>query len=420
MDDPGKARTRRRLRAVMVLCYLLFLALLVEGASFAAGRILQSKWSMYRDPVAPDQARLVSYAEYLERRHPRWGWPRLEEFGESYAPNGARWCLDSGVPEEAPWLVSLYGDSFTADAVGGDTDHWGCRMQRQLRARVENFGVGGYGTDQALLRYLDQTEDASRVVVLGHMSEDILRNLTRYRDFQNFTRSWAFKPRFVRGDGGDLEHVPLPRLTESEYRRFLALEAPQLFLEHELFHPNGPSGAVRLTFPYSIAFLRNLGYFELQSRLAGQPSYARFYEPGHPFGGLELTRAILLEFVKVARRRGQEPVLILFPDRMELEAHQETGRWYMQPLLESLQAAGIEPIQFGEVLTAHLDGRPAAEAFGRGSPGARTHYSLEVSHLVADTVLAHLSDRSLLVGASPHGGGSRSLAESTGRGVALE
>ena len=55
-------------------------------------------------------------------------------------------------------------------------------LARELGCRVNNFGVGGYGTDQAFLRYRQLAEDSPRFVVLGHYSEDIVRNVNQLRD----------------------------------------------------------------------------------------------------------------------------------------------------------------------------------------------------------------------------------------------
>src|SRR5688572_6250807 len=126
---------------------LLVLCALIEVGAYAAGRVLQAKWAMYRDPQ-PRRDDRCEYATYLEIRDATLGWPSPSEYGSSYAADGSRWCLGSGVPDDARWTMSLYGDSFTADWVGGNTDSWGCRLQRLTGTRVENWGVGGYGTDQ--------------------------------------------------------------------------------------------------------------------------------------------------------------------------------------------------------------------------------------------------------------------------------
>jgi len=65
----------------------------------------------------------------------------------------------------------LYGDSFT-EGSGVDPEHaWSNVLSQLLHCRVANFGVSGYGTDQAYMRFLNNQRDPARVVVLGFLSE---------------------------------------------------------------------------------------------------------------------------------------------------------------------------------------------------------------------------------------------------------
>ncbi len=380
-----RAPRSRRAKRLFVVGYLLFLLVLAELFAWPAGKLLQSKWVMYADPKPGPRS--ISMAEYMDVRDPVLGWPRQKEFGENYAEDGARWCKGVDLPADAEWLVSLYGDSFTADWIGGDTDHWGCRMQRRLGATVKNYGVGGYGTDQSFLRYLNNESDQARIVILGHMSSDIIRNLTRYRDFRTRSRDWAFKPRFVVDDEGRLELVPIPTLDQDEYRRFLAVDSPQLILPHENFAPGGRAGAVRHRFPHVVSLLRNFGHWELRAQLAGLPGFAPFYDNDHPLQGVRLTAEIMLSFDREAKRRGQQPMLVVFPGSADLSHYRETGNWLYQSLIEALEGAGVSPYNFGETLLEHLGTQPVESAFHAH------HYTQEVSHLVADSVITELAKR---------------------------
>jgi hypothetical protein len=368
-----------------VATYFVILLLVAEAIAWAAGNFLQAKWLMYKDPQ-PGR-RPIALNTYLAIRDPFLGWPMPQEFGSTYAPDGSRWCKGPALPPNSDWLASLYGDSFTADWVGGDTDHWGCRMQRELAATVRNYGVGGYGTDQAFLRYWNNPHDRARVVILGHMSENISRNLTRYRDLETRSQDWAFKPRFVLDRGVELSFVPIPSLNESEYRRFLGLDSPQFVLAHENFAPNGPAGATRHEPPFLVSQLRNLGNWEVRARIRGLPPYGPLYDAQHPLGGLQLTVAIMLAFEREAVRRDQKAVLVIFPGLADLRHFRKSGEWIYQNLLDSLGRAGAKPFNFGEALVRHLGARPIELAF------ADHHYTQEISHLVADSVTAELAAR---------------------------
>jgi len=373
------------MRWTAAAAYVIFLLVLAELFAWPAGKVLQAKWWMYRDPVPGPKA--IALAEYLAIRDPVLGWPGKHEFGTQYAPDGARWCKGSALAADAAPLVSLYGDSFTADWVGGDTDHWGCRMQRQLAAPVKNYGVGGYGTDQGVLRHRLNTGDRAPITILGHMSENIARNLTRDRDLHSRSQDWAFKPRFVLDAQGKLELVPIPTLTESEYRRFIGRDSPPFILPHENFAPGGPAGSVRHEFPHLVSLVRNFGSWEVRVRLAGLPTYAPLYEPGHALQGLQLTTAIMREFEQDAARRGQRALLVIFPGAADVEHYRKSGKWLYQSLIDSLRAAGSSPYNFGEPLARHLAGRPVDSAF------RNHHYTQEISHFVAESMMAELARR---------------------------
>lgn len=364
--------------------WLLFLLALLEVSSCVGSGVLQDKWAMYQDPQ-PVEGHDLDYEEYLRIRDPQLGWPRAVELGgPRYAEDGSRVSPANVELRDKSWRVSLYGDSFThADEVD-DEAAWGNQLARILQARVKSFGVSGYGSDQAYLRFRLNEADQAEAVVLSHMSENVIRNLTRYRDFTTFARHFAFKPRFVIGADGKLELVPMPDLSRTEYQRFLDLESPQLTLEHESFHPNGPSGAVRPSFPYTWAVIKNFGFYRLRARLSGRPVYEEFYEPGHELRGLETTREICRAFHAEALARGKKPLIVIFPAMEDLELHREHGRWVYQSLIDELGKLGIEVLNFGETLEEHLDGRDPAAAYGR------QHFTKEINRLVAETIRARL------------------------------
>ena len=378
----------RRRRRIKLAFALLFLPALLELGSYLAGRVLQSRWVMYADPIQASSRRQArDYEHYLQLRDPLLGWPYPRELGSE------RFQADGSIPlpanqelAGAAGHVSLYGDSFTWGLTNATPEQcWANQLARGLGEPVKNFAVPGYGTDQAYLRFLRNEADRGRVVVFGHMAEDVSRNLTRLRDFTaGGAQGFSFKPRLVLGPDGALQLVPLPSLSPAEYRRLLALDPPQLVLEHECFHPGGPLGTVRLEPPFSLALLRNLGYFRLRSRLGRYPEYAPLYAPDHPLGGLQLTRAILLAFQREALRRGQRPLVVLFPGPADAEWSQRTGQRLLDGLKGDLLAAGVDVLDFTPLLLEWLGPRPAGEAF------ARSHFTPEVEPLVARAVLERI------------------------------
>jgi hypothetical protein len=165
---------------------LVFVLAGVELLSYATGKVLEAKWWMWRVPGPPEGAKQVlSYQEYLKRRDPVVGWPYPMQYGKDLDTNGAQRNPYFPHGSEGRSCVSLYGDSFTQ---GGDTSsrerNWGNVLSKRLGCYVANFGMGGYGTDQAYLRFRENSGDSSPVVIFGLHPADVARNLTRVRDLE--------------------------------------------------------------------------------------------------------------------------------------------------------------------------------------------------------------------------------------------
>src|SRR5690606_2816732 len=102
------------------------------------------------------------------------------------------------------------GDSFTFGDEVGDDDTWAVALERALAehgiaAEVLNFGVNGYGTDQAYLRWRrDGRRFAPDVVVYGFQPENALRNLNVFRALYFAATDMPLqKPRFLLEGGAD-------------------------------------------------------------------------------------------------------------------------------------------------------------------------------------------------------------------------
>jgi hypothetical protein len=97
--------------------------------------------------------------------------------------------------------IAIVGDSFTFGLEVPYEDSWGHRLEGALGPDVQvlNFGVDGYGIDQAYLRYdRDIRPWRPDVVIFGLINHDFYRSLAVY-SFVSFPE-WGFpfaKPRFV-------------------------------------------------------------------------------------------------------------------------------------------------------------------------------------------------------------------------------
>jgi hypothetical protein len=313
--------TGKRKRWGLRLALLVLLAALLEAAAWLGCRALTARGIFYQPQPGAD------FAGYLQRRHPVLGWPAGDRFIPRRAPESERRA-------DQPALVSLYGESFTFGSEVSDDEAWGNRLAARLEARVDNFGVGGHGTDQALLRYQLNTNDHARVVVLGIVTENLMRNVNQYRDLLYASGGLGFKPRFLLNATNGLEPVPLYTPAVADFPAFA--RDPGRALAHEFFLPDGGRGVGAAEFPFALSLARSVRHFSAGPRWRGEPWHADFYRADHPSRALPLTVAIVREFERACHARGQAPLVLLLPTGRDLQHFRRHGRWLHAPLAEAL------------------------------------------------------------------------------------
>jgi hypothetical protein len=147
--------------------------------------------------------------------------------------------------------IALFGDSFTLSDEVPVEDSWGFLLEGELRnrgiqAEVLNFGVGGYGMDQAYLKWRAVGRlYAPDIVLFGFQPENIHRNVNIFKTFYPWGQGVPFsKPRFVLEDGAlELVNYPTiaPELLDDVYRDFDSspLAAYEAFYDAGAYAPNG-------------------------------------------------------------------------------------------------------------------------------------------------------------------------------------
>ena len=136
------------------------------------------------------------------------------------------------VPPPGVRRILTFGDSYTHCDGVLNHETWQAIMESyDSNMEVINFGVGGYGTDQAYLRYLEEGRQyQSHIVLIGFMTENIKRNVNRYRPFYFPPTSMPLaKPRFIIKNG-KLSLIPNPMQRLDDYRMLL-LHTPEVLSE---------------------------------------------------------------------------------------------------------------------------------------------------------------------------------------------
>lgn len=227
-------------------------------------------------------------------------------------------------------LIATYGDSNTHGDEVDDHDTWQYYLSEKLGRSVQNFGVGGYGTDQALLKLERNLRNGLRApcVILMVVQENIHRTLNTFRPF--YVRSTGiklgFKPRFIL-ENGHLRLIPNP-LQPFNDRADIARALRVASRNDYWFMRNRHKAAIG--FPFSLAVL-DLTFWVMHDRrimkhpFKTSPSLDEHWSDPGP---VRLMEAMIERFRQLSRELHFQPVLVFFPDFADVSAHLPTPSPY--------------------------------------------------------------------------------------------
>jgi hypothetical protein len=237
---------RKDLRRFAIRLFVLILtAASIEGISNLACHFLQVKSYFFYEPAS------LSYDSFRGVHDPLLGWSAGHAGDMAWDKAGSRIIPAFPDPFDPPAYVSLYGNSWTW-SWPVDAEHaYSNQLAILLGKRVHNFGICGYGTDQAYLRFVSNRVDTAPIVILGVLSENILRNVTGFLDLINPASGYGLKPHFTTDRDGRLEMIPATCPSRSEFLSLL--ENPEHFIPEDYFAPYrwNWAGIARIKFPFS-------------------------------------------------------------------------------------------------------------------------------------------------------------------------
>lgn len=214
--------------------------------------------------------------------------------------------------------IATYGDSFTYCSQVRDNQTWQTFLAEKLGTNILNFGVGGYGTDQALLKYQLHARSSAKIVMLCILPENINRIVNIYRPFYQYNDPLALtKPLFVR-DGRSFKLLPNPlqntwdvgKLDDPTFIERLGKLDYWYRLDKEL---------PPLRFPYGLSLVRwrEPMLDELSFDAARiLPFHSKIHYPWNLFEEAEPLAVmchIVDMFVKTALTRGATPIIVIMP-----------------------------------------------------------------------------------------------------------
>lgn len=380
-------------RLIAFWAVLLFLVLFAIEAGAAAATYLLLKSGAYFLFWNPDPDVVRASWNAAMSVDPTLGWPppSAATSGERDA-SGAKYNVDFPDPREA--CASAYGDSFVWGNDVPQADGWIEQLARKLGCRVSNYGVGGYGVDQAYIRFQRMTDDNAPIVLLGIFPDDIVRTVNQYRALIGFAPEpvWV-KGRFVLDQAGALQWIERPRLDANSY---LAMHRePAVFLPHEYLLPDTHDGPVSVRFPFTATLARVVMAPRIWNRLRQQTPWSDFYSPNHPSGAVPLTVAIVAAFMRDAEQRGKQVFIVMLPGAGSFRVQARFGKTDYAPFVNAMAAKGLDVFDPAPGLLATLKGRSYCILYVQEA-ACQGHFGVAGSILLADVVANELKRRKLI------------------------
>ncbi|MCG6871318.1 MAG: hypothetical protein LJE84_03425 [Gammaproteobacteria bacterium] len=329
-----------------------FLVILITVSAFEALCFVGENESL---GFLPERFRLGYFAELK---------PTRSELG---------WGAYAGRPRPAPAMdgeacLLAFGDSFVhADEVE-DAQAWPSLLAGRLGCRVDNYGVGGYGQDQAYLRYREMAGRgaADRLILMGVYQEMLRRNLVASWLFYSGDTHSHIKPYFfLKGDAlVPVSPVGVPG------------EARAMKRYHRRDYYYAP---YRFEFPYLLSLARMAWYRYAEDRVLQAAEEDR----AAVFANAEAT-ALAVEILRGAyREEGRRLVLLVMPHAGQVYANQHLHQAFAARLAKEFPlACVIDP--FASLRAAYVAaGEPNLQA-------TNWHFNATGNRVLAEAVLAGL------------------------------
>jgi hypothetical protein len=360
---------------------------------------------IYADQSAQLRAFLDTSQPKLLEWHPVLGWYYGPNFhskshnSNSKALRGTKEYATIAAPNVL--RIAAFGSSIVYCSEVDDGDAWPALMEaKNPNLEVLNYGVGGYGTDQAYLRYLAEGADhAPRVVLIGFASDELGRTVNVYRRFiMPIGQAPLFKPRYLRRADGSLSLLEVPMRSRPDYERLLKDPSEIIRLgKHD--HWYQPSVYENPLYDYSttvrlVVWTANqiYGRYVNGDRLVNG---VVFNEESTAF---KIQLELFSQFAEAVRANGALPVVVFFPEKVSADRGLAGGPKLYDPLLKPLKERGIE----------FLDAMEAFRATGMADSESwyaiGGHYSPKGNAIVADWLASEVMSLVESSAGPSHGG----------------
>ena len=280
---------------------------------------------------------------FLEHGYdPELGWvrhPGTSKKKEHYEINkkGARMNPDH---EALSTTISSYGDSFCFCRQNNDKTTWQWYLSEMTKTNVQNFGVGNYGLDQSFMRLKrEYPKNQTKVVIMAVVPSTIVRIMCVWKYYNEYGNTLGFKPRYkIDGQIKEVKNIIDSKEKFNELEKYLPF-----IQEHDYFYESKFKREM-IKFPYVYYILKNwrrnlpLIYYVLMGNKQKAMAIIHdinlklrvdLYKKTEP---AMLFQVIVKMFVQYAKENNFKPILLIIPQKDDVEYMKKNGNYYWEVL----------------------------------------------------------------------------------------
>ena len=150
--------------------------------------------------------------------------------------------------------IACVGDSYAFCRQVENDETWEYYLGDKLKTGVLNFGVGNYGFDQALLRYINtDLPETVKTIIMAVVPETICRIQSFWKHYLEFGNTFAFKPMF-KLESETIKLYENPMQSPSDFYRYI--NKLDYIKSHDRFYSE-KFKKYKFRVPYTYSFIKN-------------------------------------------------------------------------------------------------------------------------------------------------------------------
>jgi len=351
LDKASNISIKKKILFSLITFVVLFL--IADTSLYVFLKIIQKKHNIFFEFIVPDKTQIEGYAK--KYYHPKWGWDTFEENRGQFGNRKGRMYV-----KKEEYTIKTFGDSYTyADGVE-DFETWEYYIEEKTGWECLNFGVLGFGTDQALLKYKD-IKIKTKFTILAILDENIGRLMCQWWGFYR-EGGVGMKPRFSLDRDKMIIFIDNPIKNKDEVKKLGDINFLNELKKDDYWYNyykklGGPN---RLLWPATLTVLSHMKFFVnyaiVYARHVLAPSYEsettikKFYHLyNKESDGITIMKYVVDEFIDTANKRGETPIIVIFPVVHTVHIYKKIGKKPHQSLIDYLNNINCNFIDYTDI-----------------------------------------------------------------------